>query len=190
MVLLIDNYDSFTFNLLQYLAEVGESNITVKRNDSITLEQISKLNPSHILISPGPCTPDEAGISLALIEKFHGRLPILGVCLGHQAIGQTFGGKVIRAITPVHGKTSLITHSAKGIFSGLANPLRVTRYHSLIVERDSLPSCLEIQAWTSEGECMAVQHRESRNCWGVQFHPESLMTEGGREILKNFLSLN
>lgn len=190
MLLLIDNYDSFTFNLLQYLAEVGETDVVIKRNDCITLEQISSLSPSHIVISPGPCTPNEAGISLQLIEKFHGNLPILGVCLGHQAIGQVFGARVLRAALPVHGKTSNIQHSSQGIFSGLPNPLRVTRYHSLIVERDSLPSCLEVQAWTTEGEIMALQHRQSRNCWGVQFHPESLMTEGGREMLKNFLSLN
>ncbi|MFD0674792.1 aminodeoxychorismate/anthranilate synthase component II [Cohnella sp. GCM10027633] len=185
MILVIDNYDSFTYNLVQYLGELGEE-IVVHRNDEIDLEGIAQLAPDHILISPGPCTPNEAGVSLALLERFKGEIPIFGVCLGHQAIGQAFGGDVIRADALMHGKTSEITHDGKSIFEGLESPFTATRYHSLIVKRDTLPDCLEISAETSDGLIMGLRHKEYV-VEGVQFHPESIMTENGLTILRNFL---
>jgi len=186
MILVIDNYDSFTYNLVQYLGELG-GEIVVRRNDEIDLAGIEALAPDHILISPGPCTPNEAGISLALIEHFKGKIPILGVCLGHQAIGQAFGGEVVRADHLMHGKTSEIHHSGKGVFAGVPSPFTATRYHSLIVKRETLPDCLEITAETAEGEIMGLRHREYP-VEGVQFHPESIMTEHGKTILRNFLA--
>lgn len=185
MILVIDNYDSFTYNLVQYLGELGEE-IVVHRNDEIDLEGIAKLAPDHILISPGPCTPNEAGISLALIERFKGEIPIFGVCLGHQAIGQAFGGDVIRADMLMHGKTSEMTHDGRTLFEGLPSPFTATRYHSLIVKRDTLPDCLEISAETEDGLIMALRHKEYV-VEGVQFHPESIMTDHGLRILRNFL---
>lgn len=185
MILVIDNYDSFTYNLVQYLGEIGED-VVVKRNDEINLEGIRQLHPDHILISPGPCTPNEAGISLALIEHFKGEIPILGVCLGHQAIGQAFGGKVIRAERMMHGKTSDIFHDGKTVFQGIPSPYTATRYHSLVVERKSLPDCLEISAETAEGEIMGLRHKKY-NVEGVQFHPESIITQHGIQLLRNFL---
>lgn len=185
MILVIDNYDSFTYNLVQHLGELGEE-IVVHRNDEIDLEDIEKLKPDHILISPGPRTPSEAGISLALIERFKGQIPIFGVCLGHQAIGQAFGGEVIRADRLMHGKTSEISHDGKMIFDGLPSPFTATRYHSLIVERDTLPDCLEITAETADGEIMGLRHKQYM-VEGVQFHPESIMTDHGLQLLRNFL---
>lgn len=187
MILVIDNYDSFTFNLVQYLGELGEHPL-VYRNDKINLDEISKLKPDHILVSPGPCTPHEAGISKSVIERFSGRIPILGVCLGHQAIGEVFGGKVSRAPRLMHGKTSPIEHGGEGIFSGLPSPFIATRYHSLIVE-EPLPEILVRTAWTREGELMGLQHREHPT-FGVQFHPESILTEHGHRMLKNFLEIS
>ncbi len=187
MILMIDNYDSFTFNLVQYLGEMGED-IQVYRNDKIMVEEIEQMAPDHIVISPGPCTPNEAGVSLDLIARLRGRIPILGVCLGHQAIGQAYGGKVIRADKIMHGKTSLIHHNGRTIFAGLPSPFTATRYHSLIVEWDSLPDCLEITAWTEEGEIMGLRHKE-HVVEGVQFHPESILTEHGKRLLKSFLEL-
>ena len=187
MILMIDNYDSFTFNLVQYLGELGED-IKVYRNDKITVDEIRELAPAHIVISPGPCTPNEAGISLELIEKMGGRIPIFGVCLGHQSIGQVYGGKVIRAENLMHGKTSTIHHDGKSIFLNIPSPFTATRYHSLIVEKESLPDCFEISAWTDEGEIMGLRHKEYL-VEGVQFHPESILTEHGKVILKNFLHL-
>jgi len=184
---MIDNYDSFTYNLVQYFGELGEE-VQVHRNDRITLEEIAALKPQRIVISPGPCTPSEAGISLPLIGRFAGKIPILGVCLGHQSIGAAFGGEVVRSDFLMHGKTSLIHHDGKGLFAGLANPFNATRYHSLVVERSSLPPCLEVTAWVEEGEIMGLQHRDLP-VWGVQFHPESILTEGGMDILKNFLEM-
>ncbi|GEK52603.1 anthranilate synthase component II [Vreelandella venusta] len=189
-VLMIDNYDSFTFNIVQYLGELGAEVMTY-RNDELTLEQIDALAPTHLVISPGPCTPNEAGISLAAIGHFAGKLPILGVCLGHQAIGQVYGGKVVRAPQVMHGKTSAVVHSGQGVFRGLENPLEVTRYHSLVVERTSLPECFEITAWTSgddvtPGLIMGFRHR-SLDVEGVQFHPESILTRQGHALLANFL---
>lgn len=186
MILVIDNYDSFTYNLVQYLGELGEE-IVVHRNDEIDLEGIAKLAPDHILISPGPCTPNEAGISLALLERFKGEIPIFGVCLGHQAIGQAFGGDVIRADMLMHGKTSEMKHDGRTIFEGLPSPFTATRYHSLIVKRDTLPDCLEISAETEDGLIMGLRHKEYV-VEGVQFHPESIMTDHGLIILRNFLS--
>ncbi|MCM3703926.1 aminodeoxychorismate/anthranilate synthase component II [Paenibacillus macerans] len=186
MILVIDNYDSFTYNLVQYLGELGEE-VTVRRNDEIDLAGIEALQPDHILISPGPCTPNEAGITLELIERFKGVIPIFGVCLGHQAIGQAFGGKVIRAERLMHGKTSPIYHRGESVFAGLPSPFTATRYHSLIVERASLPDCLEITAETEEGEIMGLRHKEYA-VEGVQFHPESIITEHGHQMLRNFLS--
>ena len=186
MLLMIDNYDSFTYNLVQYFGELGEE-VRVFRNDEITCEEIMRLAPDRICISPGPCSPTEAGISLEVIERFGGRVPILGVCLGHQAIGHAFGGKVIRARTLMHGKTAPIEHTGVGVFAGLPNPFTATRYHSLAVERESLPGCLEITAWTADGEIMGLRHR-SMAVEGVQFHPESIASECGHELLKNFLS--
>ncbi|WP_444677165.1 anthranilate synthase component II [Halomonas sp. E19] len=189
-VLMIDNYDSFTFNVVQYLGELGAEVVTY-RNDAITLEEIEALAPSHLVISPGPCTPNEAGISLAAIRHFAGRLPILGVCLGHQAIGQVYGGEVVRAPQVMHGKTSRIRHGGQGVFAGLEDPLEVTRYHSLVVKAETLPECLEVTAWTTEddvtpGLVMGLRHREL-DIEGVQFHPESILTRQGHELLANFL---
>ncbi|WP_312097818.1 aminodeoxychorismate/anthranilate synthase component II [Niallia sp.] len=185
MIYMIDNYDSFTYNLVQYLGSLGQE-LQVKRNDKTSLEEINKENPSYLMISPGPCTPNEAGISLEAIRYFAGKMPIFGVCLGHQAIGQVFGGDVVRAANLMHGKTSLIYHDNKTIFQGLPNPFPATRYHSLIIKKETLPSCLEITAWTKEGEIMGIRHKELP-IEGVQFHPESIMTEAGMEILQNFI---
>jgi para-aminobenzoate synthetase component 2 len=185
VILVIDNYDSFTYNLVQYLGELGEE-VSVYRNDELSISQIEQLGPDHILISPGPCTPNEAGISLELIDYFKGKIPIMGVCLGHQAIGQVFGGEVIRAEKLMHGKTSPILHDGKSIFSGLPSPFTATRYHSLIVRRETLPECLEISAETAEGEIMAFRHKEYP-IEGVQFHPESIITDHGLQLLRNFL---
>ena len=188
MLLMIDNYDSFTYNLVQYLGELGED-LRVYRNDKLTLKEIEILNPDRIVISPGPCTPKEAGISIDLIKNFSGRIPILGVCLGHQAIGAAYGGDVIRADRLMHGKTSMIYHNGKTIFIGLPNPFEATRYHSLIIKRETIPSCLEITAETKEGEIMGVRHKEFI-VEGVQFHPESILTKAGKDLLRNFLRLN
>lgn len=185
MILVIDNYDSFTYNLVQYLGELGQE-VKVYRNDEITVSGIEELAPDHILISPGPCTPNEAGISLETITYFKGKIPIFGVCLGHQAIGQAFGGNVIRAERLMHGKTSPIHHHGTSVFEGLPSPFTATRYHSLLVERDSLPDCLEITAETEEGEIMGLRHKEYP-IEGVQFHPESIITDYGHQILRNFL---
>lgn len=185
MILMIDNYDSFTYNLVQYLGELGEE-LVVKRNDEITLTEIEELAPSYLMISPGPCTPNEAGISLKAIEHFAGKIPILGVCLGHQSIAQVFGGDVVRAERLMHGKTSSITHEGLGLFKDLPSPIDVTRYHSLIVKKETFPSELEITAWTDEGEIMALKHK-TLPIEGVQFHPESIMSQFGKEMLRNFL---
>lgn len=185
MILLIDNYDSFAHNLGRYVKQLGYKTMVV-RNDKITIEEIKALQPTKIIISPGPCDPDKAGISLELVKEFSKEIPILGVCLGHQAIGQAFGGKVIRASKPMHGKASMIRHDQQSVFSGLASPTKVGRYHSLILERDTLPDCLEITAESDDGEIMAVRHKEFA-CYGVQFHPESVNTEFGYEMLQNFL---
>jgi anthranilate synthase component 2 len=185
MLLMIDNYDSFTYNLVQYFGELGEE-VTVFRNDEIKLDEIEQLKPARIVISPGPCTPSKAGISVPLIERYHGRIPILGVCLGHQSIGQAFGGKIVHAGQVMHGKTSPIFHDNSGLFRHLPNPFHATRYHSLVIERESLPDCLEITAWTEEGEIMGVRHK-SLAIEGLQFHPESILTEHGHKLLANFL---
>ncbi|MDF2645176.1 MAG: pabA [Paenibacillus sp.] len=185
MILVIDNYDSFTYNLVQYLGEIGEE-VIVRRNDEIDLAGVEALAPDHILISPGPCTPNEAGISLSLIDHFKGKIPIFGVCLGHQSIGQAFGGDVIRAERLMHGKTSEIFHDSKTLFEGLPSPFIATRYHSLIVKTETLPDCLEVSARTAEGEIMALRHKEYA-IEGVQFHPESIITQHGHQILRNFL---
>ncbi len=190
MLLMIDNYDSFTYNLVQYFGELGVE-VQVYRNDQITLETLDALQPERIVISPGPCTPNEAGISLAVIEHFAGKVPLLGVCLGHQSIGQAFAGKVVHARQIMHGKTSMIHHKNEGVFTGLDNPVEATRYHSLVIEKESLPGCLEITAWTetAEGEfdeIMGVRHKELE-VEGVQFHPESILTRQGHDMLKNFL---
>jgi anthranilate synthase component 2 len=185
MLLMIDNYDSFTYNLVQYLGELGEE-VSVFRNDEITLEQVEALHPSRVVISPGPCTPTEAGISVPLIQRFAGKLPILGVCLGHQSIGQAFGGKIVHAAQLMHGKTSDIRHADAGVFHGLPNPLTATRYHSLVIEKKNLPTCLEVTAWTDDGEIMGIRHRDLP-VEGVQFHPESILTDKGHELLANFL---
>jgi anthranilate synthase component 2 len=187
MLLMIDNYDSFTFNIVQYLGELGEE-VTVFRNDAITLAEIERLAPARLVVSPGPCSPEEAGISVAAIRHFAGKIPILGVCLGHQALGAAFGGRIVRSSTLMHGKTSPIHHDGRELFQGLPNPFQATRYHSLVVERASLPECFEITAWVEEGEIMGIRHREMP-LWGVQFHPESILTEGGMDILRNFLDL-
>ncbi len=188
MLLMIDNYDSFTYNLVQYFGQLGED-VVVYRNDRISLEEIERLAPERIVISPGPCSPGEAGISVAAIKHFAGKVPILGVCLGHQAIGEAFGGKVVRSAYLMHGKTSPIHHDGKGLFKGLPNPFEATRYHSLIVERPTFPDCLEITAWVETGDIMGLQHRELP-IWGVQFHPESILTMNGMDILRNFLEMS
>jgi len=188
MLLMIDNYDSFTYNLVQYLAEIGQE-VEVVRNDKISIEEINKLNPQYIVISPGPCTPNEAGISLSLIEAFKGKIPILGVCLGHQSIGQAFGGKIVHAQTIMHGKTSKISHNNKGVFRGIKDPFIATRYHSLVIDRESLPDCFDITAWTDDNEIMGIKHKELA-IEGVQFHPESILSEHGHDLLKNFLDQN
>lgn len=186
MILMIDNYDSFTFNLVQYLGELGET-LEVKRNDAISIKDIEELGPNFLMVSPGPCSPNEAGISLRAIEEFAGRIPIFGVCLGHQSIAQVFGGDVVQAERLMHGKTSLMYHDGKTIFEGLPNPFPATRYHSLIVKKDTLPECFEISAWTKEGEIMAIRHKDLP-VEGVQFHPESIMTTAGKQLLQNFVS--
>jgi len=186
MLLMIDNYDSFTYNLVQYLGELGED-VRVFRNDQITVEEIAKLAPARIVISPGPCSPAEAGISVPAIKAFAGKIPLLGVCLGHQSIGAAFGGKIVHAMQLMHGKTSPVRHHNVGVFRGLPNPIIATRYHSLAIERASLPACLEITAETDDGEIMGVRHREFA-VEGVQFHPESFLTEHGHALLKNFLN--
>jgi anthranilate synthase component 2 len=185
MLLMIDNYDSFTYNLVQYFGELGED-VHTYRNDEITLDKIAALKPDRICISPGPCTPNEAGVSVPLLQNFAGKLPILGVCLGHQSIGAAFGGKIIRAQQVMHGKTSVIHHTGTGVFKNIPNPYTVIRYHSLAIERSSLPDCLEVTAWTEDGEIMAVRHKEFA-IEGVQFHPESILSEHGHALLKNFL---
>ncbi len=187
MIIMIDNYDSFVYNLVQYLREMGQE-VQVYRNDSIRPEEVKKINPDHIIISPGPCTPDEAGVSMDLVRQFSGRIPILGVCLGHQAIGQVFGGRVVRADRPMHGKTSMIRHDGSGVYSGLPALLEVGRYHSLVVSPKGLPECLEVTALTGEGEIMGIRHRDYL-VEGVQFHPESILTSCGKLMLKNFLSI-
>lgn len=184
-VLVIDNYDSFTWNLVQYLQMLG-ADVAVHRNDRITVEQVRQAEPDRLLISPGPCDPDKAGISLQAIRELAGQLPILGVCLGHQSIGQVFGGRVVRADRVMHGKTSPIEHTDRGVFRGLPSPFTATRYHSLIVDRDTLPECLEVTAWTDDGLIMGMRHREL-DVEGVQFHPESILTEHGMDLLKNWL---
>ncbi|MGB7481145.1 MAG: aminodeoxychorismate/anthranilate synthase component II [Burkholderiaceae bacterium] len=186
MLLMIDNYDSFTYNLVQYFGKLG-ADVRTFRNDEITLEQVAELQPQHICISPGPCTPHEAGISVPLLQQFAGKIPILGVCLGHQSIGAAFGGKVVRAKEIMHGKVSAIAHTGVGVFAGLPSPFTVTRYHSLAIERASLPACLEVTAWTDDGEIMGVRHREF-DIEGVQFHPESILSEHGHALLQNFLA--
>ncbi|KRT54169.1 aminodeoxychorismate synthase component II [endosymbiont of Ridgeia piscesae] len=189
MLLMIDNYDSFTYNLVQYFGELG-AEVVVKRNDEITVDDIEALQPDHLVISPGPCTPNEAGISVAAIKAFAGRIPLLGVCLGHQSIGQAFGGKIVHAREVMHGKTSPIHHADRGVFSGLENPFEATRYHSLVIEKASLPDCLEITAWTERDgemdEIMGVRHKEL-DVQGVQFHPESILTRHGHDMLSNFI---
>lgn len=186
MILMIDNYDSFTYNLVQYLGELGQQ-VKVFRNDQITVPEIAELAPDHIVVSPGPCTPDQAGVSMAAIEHFSGSIPILGVCLGHQSIGQVFGGRIVHARQLMHGKTSMIHHGGAGVFRGLESPFEATRYHSLVVERDSLPDCFEVTAWTDDGEIMGLRHRQFY-VEGVQFHPESILTQHGPQLLQNFLS--
>lgn len=187
MLLMIDNYDSFTYNLVQYFGELGED-VKVYRNNMISIREIERLRPDQIVISPGPCTPREAGISVDVIKSFSGKIPILGVCLGHQSIGAAFGGEIIRATRLMHGKTSLIHHDGKTIFEGLPNPFEATRYHSLLIKKETLPGCLDITAWTDEDEIMGVRHRDFI-LEGVQFHPESILTAVGKDILRNFLKL-
>jgi len=187
MLLMIDNYDSFTYNLVQYLGELG-ADVRVYRNDALTVDEVGAMHPQQIVVSPGPCTPTEAGISVDVIRRFAGRIPLLGVCLGHQSIGVAFGGHIVRADRLMHGKTSPIHHDGRTIFAGLSNPFDATRYHSLLIERATLPACLEVSAWTVEGEIMGVRHRE----WlveGIQFHPESILTLAGKDLLRNFLAL-
>jgi len=192
MLLMIDNYDSFTYNLVQYLGELG-ADVCVHRNDRITLQEIEDMNPAKIVISPGPCTPNEAGVSIDTIKQFAGRIPVLGVCLGHQSIGQAFGGRIVHARAIMHGKTSMISHRDRGVFNGLPNPFEATRYHSLVIEQASLPECLEVTAWTTTDdgemdEIMGVRHK-TLAVEGVQFHPESILTGCGHDLLRNFLNL-
>ncbi|RKY64482.1 MAG: anthranilate/aminodeoxychorismate synthase component II [Candidatus Latescibacterota bacterium] len=187
MVLVVDNYDSFTYNLVQYLGELG-AELKLVRNDQVSVEEVARMSPKRIVLSPGPCTPKEAGICVELIRRLSGKVPILGVCLGHQCIGDAFGGKVVRAPAPVHGKVSQVFHDGKTLFEGLSLPFLAVRYHSLVVEKESLPSCLEISAWTEDGLIMGLRHRDLP-VEGVQFHPESIMTEGGKMLLRNFLEL-
>ena len=187
MLLMIDNYDSFTYNLVQYFGELGQD-LKVYRNNKITIAEIEKMQPDRIVVSPGPCTPREAGISIEVIRRFTGRVPVLGVCLGHQAIGDAFGGDVIRAPYLMHGKTSMIHHDGKTLFAGLPNPFEATRYHSLIIKRETMPSVLEVTAWTEDGIVMGVRHRQHK-LEGVQFHPESILTGAGKDLLRNFLKL-
>jgi len=188
MLLVIDNYDSFTYNLVQYLGEM-KVDLQVHRNDQITLEKIQELNPERIMVSPGPCSPRESGLSNEVIKRFGGKIPVLGVCLGHQCIGHTFGAEVVVNYRMMHGKTSPIKHNGKDLFLGMPSPFLATRYHSLVIKRESMPSCLEITAETEEGEIMGIRHRDLP-IWGVQFHPESILTENGRMILQNFLTLH
>jgi anthranilate synthase/aminodeoxychorismate synthase-like glutamine amidotransferase len=187
MILVIDNYDSFTYNLVQYLGELNAP-MEIRRNDEITLEQAHELNPERVLISPGPCSPKESGLSNEIIREFSKKVPVFGVCLGHQCIGHTFGADVVVNYRMMHGKTSMIKHNGKDLFEDMANPFPATRYHSLVIKRDTLPDCLEVTAETEEGEVMGIRHKELP-IWGVQFHPESILTENGRQILKNFLKL-
>lgn len=186
MLLMIDNYDSFTYNLVQYFGELGEE-VRVFRNDEITPHEVGELKPDRVVISPGPCTPSKAGVSIPLIEHYNDQVPLLGVCLGHQSIGQAFGGRIIHSTQPMHGKTSLIFHDGAGVFRGLPSPFTATRYHSLVIERETLPDCLEITAWTGDGEIMGVRHK-TLSIEGVQFHPESILTEHGHMLLENFLN--
>ncbi len=188
MFLLIDNYDSFTYNLWHYLGELG-AEVEVRRNDALTVDQAMALRPQGIVLSPGPCDPDRAGICLDLIRRAAGSVPLLGVCLGHQAIGQAFGGKVVRAPKPMHGKVDAISHDGSGVFAGVASPFRATRYHSLVVERESFPACLHVSAWSGDGMVMGLAHK-GLAVWGVQFHPESIETEHGHQMLRNFLDLS
>ena len=188
MLLFIDNYDSFTYNIVQYFAELGQE-ISVRRNDDITLDEIAELQPQYLVIGPGPCSPKEAGISVPALRRFAGQIPILGVCLGHQAIGEAFGGRIVRAQELMHGKVSPVHHTNNGVFAGLPNPVNCTRYHSLAIERASLPECLDITAWTADGEIMGVRHKQHA-VEGVQFHPEALLTEHGHDMLRNFLRQN
>ncbi len=185
MLIMIDNYDSFTWNLVQYFGELGQQ-VNVYRNDQITVEQVGALSPDFLVISPGPCTPNEAGISVDLVSTYAGAIPILGVCLGHQSIGQAFGGHIVHAQQIMHGKTSLVHHNGAGVFKNLDSPFRATRYHSLVIEKETLPDCFEVTAWTDDGEIMAVKHRKFA-IEGVQFHPESIITENGHALLRNFL---
>ncbi len=186
MLLMIDNYDSFTYNLVQYFGELKQE-VVVFRNDEVSLDEIAALQPAQIVISPGPCTPNEAGISVPMIRRFAGEIPILGVCLGHQSIGQAFGGKIVHAKRVMHGKVSIIHHGGRGVFNGLREPFEATRYHSLVIERESLPEALEVTAWTDDGEIMGVQHK-TLPVQGVQFHPESILTQFGHELLRNFVT--
>lgn len=188
MLLMIDNYDSFTFNIVQYFRQLGEI-VQVHRNDKISLADIEALRPERLVISPGPCSPAEAGISVSAIKQFAGKIPILGVCLGHQSIGYAFGGTVLRSVSLMHGKTSPIIHNGRELFAGLPNPFMATRYHSLVVDRPTLPECLEVTAWVENGEIMGLRHIELP-VWGVQFHPESILTEAGMDLLKNFLTVS
>ena len=185
MLLMIDNYDSFTYNLVQYFSELGQE-VVVERNDKVSLKEIKNLNPEFLVLSPGPCTPNEAGISLDIVNNFKGKIPMLGVCLGHQSIGQAFGGRITHAKTIMHGKTSDIHHINKGVFKGLSNPFTATRYHSLVIDRESLPNCFEITAWTDDEEIMGIRHKELF-IEGVQFHPESILSEHGHDLLRNFI---
>jgi anthranilate synthase component 2 len=187
MLLMVDNYDSFTYNLVQYFQELGED-VQVFRNDKITVDEIAAKKPQRLVISPGPCSPTEAGISVEAIQALAGKIPILGVCLGHQSMGYAYGGRIIRAASLMHGKTSPIHHNGRELFQGLANPFNATRYHSLVVERSTLPEVLEISAWTDDGEIMGMRHR-TLPMWGVQFHPESILTIEGKKLLKNFLDM-
>ncbi|BCJ86195.1 anthranilate synthase component II [Effusibacillus dendaii] len=185
MIAMIDNYDSFTYNLVQYVRELGQE-VKTFRNDTVTLQQLAELPITHLIVSPGPCTPNEAGISMEAIQFFAGKVPVLGVCLGHQSIGQVFGGKIVKAKQMMHGKTSLIHHNGEGVFAGLPNPFRATRYHSLVIQPESMPNCLEVTARSEDGEIMGIRHREYA-VTGVQFHPESILTESGKQLIANFL---